>query len=970
MKGLTLFLLVYIAFSFTTLNASNLPKGYPETNRSKTLLNMDWKFHLGEPDAEYFKTDLDDSKWETVCVPHGMQLSPMNLDGFDDDKYQHTYLRDVAWYRRNVIVPQSPNNKIVLEFEGAHQVTDLWVNGKHVGQFAVSGYTPFHFDITNFVTKGKENQVTLMVDNRQRDDIPPDPGPFDYIKFAGLYRDVYLVEYDPLHITFNWEDYFAGVYITTPTVDPLNMNAAINIRTTVRNENSEVKKATIITRVIDSDGIVVLKLVDTKIIGVGADYTFNQIGSIEDNLRLWQIDDPYLYRVNSLVLDGDKPVDCIENRTGFRKVEMNNLQGIVLNGKPIKLIGMNRHQHYGFIGDAMPNSLHYKDMWQLKQFGINTMRTAHYPHDDAVLDACDELGILVYEEAPTWMSIGNDAWFDNYEIAARRMVRNHRNHPSIIIWGAGINHRGCVPRANNAIKQEDPVRFTASQDAQWTGYLTSSLTDIYAQMDYSGFYWNKKEPVLAMEGGGGPGAINSYKSDPMKLGMITWTAHAYYSFHDNKNNKTNKTRGGWMNVFRWDGGRLNWYPTEMLNAPYTYIKGQWKKDIEKVEVFSNAEKVELLLNDKPYKEAKLPANEKFKYLDHPPFYFEINDYKDGKLTANGITDGKIVSSYTIQTPEEAYKVKLIIDTVAREVTADGSDILVAYAQAVDKNGTPVYFDYQVKFSVKGPASIVGEKEGIGSNPMKPLRGAAPVLIQAGKVAGEITLSAEIKGLKPANASFKTIPAETDIIAARAKPIYDFEKIKVDIGEINQLEQFDWIPWYGKDNEAATMEFEKLGGFTAELKCVENNNLLRWLGEVNVIGKYGFAHGDGVLGMDPKGLMLELKGLKKGKYKITTSHHAPSTNSDGMDPNQKQMVNSEIFKLPCAKNISIEINDAKTENSSYKVSISEGESMMEEPFATSSYVVESDGANPVILLFKDADGNKGVWLNTFEITQWK
>ena len=117
-------------------------------------------------------------------------------------------------------------------------------------------------------------------------------------------------------------------------------------------------------------------------------------------------------------------------------------RGFLLNNKPVKLIGVNRHQHYGYIGDALPNSLHYKDVLQLKQLGCNVIRTAHYPQDNALIEACDQLGVLIYEEAPTWIKIGTPAWFDNYEEALRRCIRNHRNHPSVVIWGAGINHRG------------------------------------------------------------------------------------------------------------------------------------------------------------------------------------------------------------------------------------------------------------------------------------------------------------------------------------------------------------------------------------------------------------------------------------------------------------------------------------------------------------------------------------------------
>ncbi|MGA9638542.1 glycoside hydrolase family 2 protein, partial [Flavobacterium sp.] len=394
--------------------------------RIKKSINYGWKFHLGDPDQKLYTSDLDDSKWESVNVPHSLELTSMNLNGNKDDKYQKTFMRNVGWYRKSIDVTANKSKKVFLEFEGSHQITDVWVNGKHVGQYAVGGYTPFHFDISNFVVYGSKNLVTVKADNRRNEVTPPDPGPMDYIKFGGLYRDVYLVETNTLYQTFNWESDISGQNITTPTVDPVNLNGTVNIKTGIRNETNQIQKTTVINRIIDDKGVVVLKLTQTKDIPAGAEVQFNEIGSIENDFHLWSTDNPYLYRVNTTIYKNETLVDETECKMGFRKIEISKTQGVLLNGKPIKLVGVNRHQHYGFIGDAMPNSLHYKDALQLKKLGMNVIRTAHYPQDNALIEACDELGILIYEEAPTWMSIGNEAWFDNYEKAARTMVRNHR----------------------------------------------------------------------------------------------------------------------------------------------------------------------------------------------------------------------------------------------------------------------------------------------------------------------------------------------------------------------------------------------------------------------------------------------------------------------------------------------------------------------------------------------------------------
>ena len=939
-----------------------------ESNRQKTCLNTGWKFHLGDSDKPYYVTDLDDSSWKQISIPHTLKLTSIHLDGCQDDKMQKTFHRDIGWYRKAIQVGN--NKKVFLEFEGAHQVTDIWINSQHVGRHSVGGYTPFHFDISSFVKRGQDNQLTLRVDNRVRQDVPPDPGPFDYIKFSGLYRDVYLVETNSVYIPFNWESLDTGIFITTPVVDPVNMNAIIDFKTGVRNETNQTKNITVVTRVINKSGIVILKLKQAESIPARQDRVFKQIGAIEDDLHLWSIEDPYLYRVNTQVLVDGNIVDSLDNRLGIRKFEQDPVRGFVLNNKPIELIGSNRHQHYGYIGDAMPNSLHYKDMYQFKQIGFNVVRTAHYPQDDALLDACDELGILVYEEAPTWIAIPQDPqWYANYESALRTMIRNHRNHPSVVIWGAGINHRGYVPQAVLAAKQEDPTRLTASQSSRWTGWQSSGLSDLFGNMMYGGGIWDRSEPLLAMEGGEGPAVIAEYKRDPLKTGMISWSAHAYYTFHGS-NNKTDRTRNGMMTVFRqpkWGG--LMWYPSEMYDAPYLYIDGLWKKDITMLTVYSNAVEVQLLVNDQPFMKQKPSADSKYEGLDHPPFHFNIEEFKPGKLTAQGISEGKIVSSQTIRTPQTPSGIKLVMDTEGRKFVADGADILVGYAHVTDKNGTTCK-DAQstITFSVSGPASIVGDAVDIGANPIAAQRGTAPVLIRADIKPGKVTITAKAEGLESDSLTIETIAKKNDMMAVYAGPIYDFEKIRVDLGASDQLVQFDWIAWNGIDNQSTEKYFDDLGGFTASLKPASKDGILRWLGEMNVIGKYGFAYGEGVIAIDPQGLILEFEDLPRGTYKIKTWHHAPSSNTDSMDPNKEKLKQVNIHKLPYAKELSISVAHAGS-NVALKTPVTDGKEMQFESVAVPESFFVSDGVNPVTILFKDPQEEKGVWFNAFELSQW-
>ncbi|NIJ46111.1 beta-galactosidase [Wenyingzhuangia heitensis] len=968
----------HLIFSFILLvtgiqlQAQNLPDGFPKTDRTKINLKNEWKFQLGNPEAKNYIAELNDAKWETVSIPHTLKLTSLTLDDLDDDKVQLVFHRNVGWYRKNLNI-QNSNKKVFLEFEGAHQVTDLWVNGKHVGQHAVGGYTPFHFDITNYITKGTNNQITLLVDNRRNEVIPPDPGPFDYVKFSGLYRDVYLVETNNVHVTFNWETLHSGVNITTPTIDVVNKNAVIDIKTAVKNESNNEVDCTIKTRLINKEGLVVLRLENTKKILKNQEYQFNQIGSLEDNVHFWDTENPYLYRVNSVITIDGKEVDFVENKIGLRKFELDPVRGFILNNKPIKLIGANRHQQFPYLGDAVPNQLHYKDVLQFKEYGFNILRTAHYPQDNALINACDELGILVYEEAPTWVSISqNDAWWDNLEKTARTMVRNHRNHASIVMWGAGVNHRGYVPRVHNTIKQEDPNRLTASQGARWTGWQSSGLTDINANMLYGPFIWDRSEPIFAMEGRHGAKAIGAYKRDPLMLGLISWTAHAYYTFHPTHakaKDKIDRTRSGMMTIFRQPRPELDWYKTELKTEPFVKILEDWKPNTKEVTVYSNAKKVELFLNNKSIAKQQPSKDTIYNGLDHAPFHFKNIQYKKGKLVAKAYFDNNTTKETSKLTPEKPHRILLSIDDKGRTFTADNNDIIVAYATVVDKNGTVITdFKDKIKFTVNKDATIIGDDIAINANPMFTEYGVAPILIKAGKTTGTITLKASSKGLKSAKTTTTLIAKNNNEILKNAKPIYDFTKERVDLGAPDQLTQFGWNFWNGEDNSNnSSYVFKQFKGATAQLQKTSNNGVIRWLGEMNVVGKYGFAYADGIIAIDNNGVNLVLKNLTKGTYKLKVWHHAPRTNSDLMDPNKNKLKSKTIHKLPYEKTILVSSNNA-INSKEIIAKVTEGKNMQYQPAGTSEIIIKSDGTNPIIINYK-GEKDKGIWINAFELTEW-
>ena len=948
-----------------------MPDGYPQTARQKLSLNQDWRFHLGELPGEPFAVEYDDSKWDSVNVPHTLKLTSLGLDGCQDDKTQPTFQRDFGWYRRTLDLESPGERKVFLEFEGAHQVTDLWVNGRHIGQHAIGGYTPFHFDITDSVHAGK-NLIALKVDNRKNPHTPPDPGPFDFIKFSGLYRDVYLVLADPLHVTFPWESLGAGITVTTPSVDPLNGNATIDVKTQVRNDSNEARQCRVLTRVIDAQGTVVLRMESTETISPGNNHTFDHCGGITEDLHLWSCEDPYLYRVNTVVYSGDQAVDCVENPLGVRKVEINRHDGVLLNGKPIKLQGVNRHQHFPYIGDAVPDALHFKDALQLKKAGFNIVRLAHYPHDDAFLDACDRLGLLAYEEAPTWIMMGDAKWFDNLESALRRAIRNHRNHPSIIMWGGGINHRGAVERLHFAAKQEDPTRWTASNNSAWTGSQDSGVCDIYANMDYGNMEeFDGAEPLFAMESGVQMlPIIASYKGDPLKIGYAAWTAHAYYTFHQfdpdpGVDPGEDRTRLGMMDVFRKPKDDYEWYEVELAKEPALRIMDDWKPGIKELRIYSNCDEIELIVNGKSLGRRKVVREGELAHLNNPPFAWPVERFEPGEVVAKGYRGGKPVAEDRARTPEAPHHIELVVDMAQRQFTADGSDIVVAYARVMDANGTLVRDGrHAVKFTVDGPAGIVGDGTEIGANPIRSLNGVASALVRAGKSPGKIVLRAEADGMSAAEATFESISWQADRTAADAKPIFDPKKTRIDLGGSGQLLQFDWTAWNGADDTPTSLALAAWGNAELRLSSGSKDGRSLWLGEMNIIGRNGFAFGDGICVIDPDGMILEIRGLPAGRYALKTSHHAPRANTNEMDPNKERLKTLKVTDIPPATVLSVSVNGA----AGIEVSVTTGKKLPKAGPGQAHVDFESDGADPVLVRFRSADGKRGIWLNAIELSE--
>ncbi len=335
---------------------------------------VEWQFR----DAS--KPGYDDSQWSKVFLPHSWDQMAHN------PWVTTNHWRGIGWYRKEFEVPAvAPGGRVFLEFEGAMQVAKVWVNGREAGEH-VGGYTAFYLDVTGLVKAGGNNLLAVRVDDTNSPDIPP-ANETNIAIYGGLYRDVWLHITGPLLIPYG------GVSITTPEVS--RERSTVRVVTEVRNSLSEPVKARVLSEVISRDGKVVATTDEEKEIPAHTTVPMEPNLLRVDRPDLWSPDHPYLYTLRSRVYRGEALADELSTHFGIRAMEYIPGKGYTINGEFINLHGVNRRQDYGYLGDALPDALGRHDMEIIKEMGANFVRTAHYPQDKAILDAADELGLLV-----------------------------------------------------------------------------------------------------------------------------------------------------------------------------------------------------------------------------------------------------------------------------------------------------------------------------------------------------------------------------------------------------------------------------------------------------------------------------------------------------------------------------------------------------------------------------------------------
>src|SRR5271165_6795368 len=443
--------------------------GGSQQGRIVLPINRNWRYSPKVVDGGH-AIAFDDSGFDHVVVPHTNRRLPWH--SFDEKSYEF-----VSLYRRPFKLPaETKGRRVFVDFEGVMTASTVWINGQKLGEYK-GGYTPFSFELTQHLDFDGENLLAVDVDSTERADIPPFGFEIDYLTFGGIYREVSL----RIVPSVSLENIFAM------PKDVLTDHPSLDVRCFLEGPALS-SDASLEVELLDGDRVVTKaaqQVAATK--PTSSQEPAPQVISLTGlgHIRLWDLHQPHLYTVRVRLLDQGKVIDQDSRRIGFREATFTD-QGFSLNGKIIKLRGLNRHQTFPFVGQAMPRRVQRRDAQILRnQLKVNLVRTSHYPQSRHFLDACDEIGLLVLEEIPGWQHIGDLAWQDISVDNVRRMVRRDWNHPSVVLWGVRINesrdNHDFYTRTNAMAHSLDPSRQTGG-----IRYFHSSefLEDVFTMNDF------------------------------------------------------------------------------------------------------------------------------------------------------------------------------------------------------------------------------------------------------------------------------------------------------------------------------------------------------------------------------------------------------------------------------------------------------------------------------------------------------
>ena len=800
MKRFIVFAMAFMAIM--ALNAQNV--------REKIRLNEGWKFALGnaaDPNkdfgcgTEYFNyltkansihnegpyvMKFDDSAWQEVRVPHDWVTT---LPYAKEASHSHGYKTvgykypetSVGWYRKVINIPENDYGKhIALQFDGIFRNAQVWFNGFWMG-VEPSGYATQVYDVTEYVNYGGDNLICVRADASLEEGW--------FYEGAGIYRDAWIVKSSPVSVAP------FGTFVYADLQSPY-ASAIINIETEVNNNSLTSQTCEVEQCLIDGEGKEVAKANALTITLKSKETQGCKQQLTLANPHLWNTTDPYLYQVKTTVKVGGKVTDVYETTTGIRDIAFDAENGFLLNGKQVKLKGVNLHQDHAGVGAAIPEALLEWRIKELKKIGCNAYRSSHNPMTPALLDICDREGILVIDE--NRLTGINTEHFRLLE----KMIRRDRNHPSIILWSCGNEEWGMENTIQGTRIAASMREYTRLIDPTRPSTIANAGgVEMIKGLDVVGFNYilqndvenrKKANPTWKIVGteettGCGtrgvyfdspdiPGHMRSmnlsadkdgtenriergwkfYAERPWAAGLFYWTGFDYrgepnplsYPAHDSE-----------FGIFDYCGFWKDeaWYlKSWWTDEPTLHVFPHWNlqgHEGEEIDLwaYSNCDEVELIVNGKKLGRQTMPKNGHLKWKAI---------YQPGKVVAIGYKNGKRILTETVETTKPASKVVLKADR--QQIAADGLDVAVVSVEIQDSKGRIVPDACQMlTFRLDGHGRILGCGNGdpsyLGEDHPKQkdcqmfkipaFNGRAQVLIQSDCHSSISTLSCSADGLK-------------------------------------------------------------------------------------------------------------------------------------------------------------------------------------------------------------------------------
>ena len=745
---------------------------------------------------------FDDSAWSVVALPHGIELLQTEASGCVN--YQGE-----VWYRKHFTPEESwKGKKLFLHFEAIMGKSKVWVNGKLLTEH-FGGFLPVIVDVTSALNYGKDNVIAVWADNSDDPSFPPGKAQdvLDFTYCGGIYRDCWLIAHNSVYLTdANYENDTAGGGLFVSYDNVSEQQAKVNLKAHIRNASDKKFSGQLVYELYDKAGKKVIETVQRIQVNRGRATSFQRSFQLT-RPHLWSPDSPYLYQLYVYVKNHKgEVIDGYRRRIGVRSIEFKAEDGFWLNGKPYQepLIGANRHQDFAVIGNALPNSLHWRDAKKLRDAGLRVIRNAHYPQDPAFMDACDELGLFVIVNTPGWQFWNKEPSFAEYVYQdIRNMVRRDRNHASVWLWEPILNetwypadfakkvkdlvheeypypycYAGCDDNARGhehyAVRFIHPYDKDGKKTAQEKGitYFTrewgDNVDDWNSHNSPSRVHraWGEIPMLIQAQGYAKPNYPHTcydsfYQTNRQHVGGCLW-----HSFDHQRGYHPDPFYGGIMDAFRqpktsyymFTAQRPAQENPELLaeSGPMVYIANIMSPfSPADVTVYSNCEEVRLTdgAHGKTYTYRKDPN---YQGMPSPVITFKnvfnvMDDkklarsgkHKESFLLAEGVIEGKVVATHKVMPSRRPSKLLLKLDNEGTPLKADGSDMVTVVAAVADAQGNIKRLNnYSIRFEIEGPGRLVATA-GTQTNPRPVQWGTAPILVQASTCPGTIKVKASV-----------------------------------------------------------------------------------------------------------------------------------------------------------------------------------------------------------------------------------